>query len=189
LAPASDHNRDGRARPRRISASAGEPSSSSMLTATRPARSSPPEASRRDLDRALAARAGGRIDAGPIRAHAALADGALPRRCESGRGDEYETRGAATLAQLGDRFVLTVHCDGVHRIYARGAPGVPLDGFVGKPVRVRYHYVEEVNPRTRCVRAHVPPRPNACWRSAPSKWSRDTDAPHVHLTVRPPARV
>jgi hypothetical protein len=94
----------------------------------------------------------GRFAAGP-----ASSEGVLPPQCERQRGEEYETRGAATLEKLGDRFVLTVRCDGVHQIYARGVPGVQIEPFLGRPVRARYRYVEEVNPRTRCVRAPCPP--------------------------------
>jgi len=90
-------------------------------------------------------------------ARPASAEGVLPPQCESRRGEEYETRGAARLEKLGDRFVLTVQCDGLHQIYARGAPGVDLELFLGKPVRARYRYVEEANPQTRCVRAPCPP--------------------------------
>jgi len=87
----------------------------------------------------------------------AFAEGFLPSRCEGRAGDLYETRGPASLEKLGDRYVLTVRCDGVHQIYVRGAPGVQLEPFLGKPVRARYRYVEEVNPQTRCVRAPCPP--------------------------------
>ena len=94
---------------------------------------------------------------GRFAARPASSEGVLPPQCERQRGEEYETRGAATLEKLGDRFVLTVRCDGVHQIYARGVPGVQIEPFLGRPVRTRYRYVEEVNPRTRCVRAPCPP--------------------------------
>jgi hypothetical protein len=69
----------------------------------------------------------------------------------------YETRDAASLDRVGDRYVLTVRCEGVHRIYVRGASGVELEPFVGKVVRTRYRYVEQSNSRTRCVSAPCPP--------------------------------
>jgi len=94
----------------------------------------------------------GRFGAVPV-----SSEGVLPPQCERQRGEEYETSGAASLEKLGNRFVLTVRCEGVHRIYARGAPGVQLEPFLGKPVRARYRYVEEVNPQTRCARAPCPP--------------------------------
>lgn len=80
----------------------------------------------------------------------------LSSRCERPLDDGYETRGGATIDRVGDRYVLTVRCDGVHQIYARSAT-LALERFVGKPVRARYRYVDEDNPRTRCVRAPCPP--------------------------------
>ena len=81
----------------------------------------------------------------------------LPSRCERRRDGLYETRGPATIDKLGDRYVLTVRCEGVHRIYVQVPTALNLESFVGKPVRARYRYVDEENPRTRCIRAPCPP--------------------------------
>src|SRR5262249_15782592 len=59
------------------------------------------------------------VTPGRLGARPASSSGALPPQCENRLGEEYETRGTASVEKLGDRFVLTVHCDGVHRIYAR----------------------------------------------------------------------
>jgi hypothetical protein len=88
---------------------------------------------------------------------AASGEGVLPPPCEQRRGEMYETRDAASLDRVGDRYVLTVRCEGVHRIYVRGAPGVDLEPFVGKAVRAHYRYVEQSNSRTRCIRAPCSP--------------------------------
>jgi hypothetical protein len=83
--------------------------------------------------------------------------GLLPPRCERRLGGHYETRGLAIIDKLGDRYVLTVRCEGVHQIYVRVPPAMDLEPFLGKPVRARYTYADEDNPRTRCIRAPCPP--------------------------------
>lgn len=92
-----------------------------------------------------------------VGARPAFSEGFLPSRCEGRVGDLYETRATATFEKLGDRYVLTVRCGGMHQIYVRGAPRVKLEPFLGKSVRARYRYVEEENSRTCCVRAPCPP--------------------------------
>jgi hypothetical protein len=79
--------------------------------------------------------------------------GLLPPRCERRLGGHYETRGPATIDKLGDRYVLTLRCEGVHQIYVRVPLAMDLEPFLGKPVRARYTYADEDNPRARCIRA------------------------------------
>ena len=81
----------------------------------------------------------------------------LPAACEHREGDLYETAAPAAIQKLGDRYVLTVCCGGIHQIYVRDSTALSLDSWVGKAVRLRYRYVDEPNPRTRCVRAPCPP--------------------------------
>jgi hypothetical protein len=81
----------------------------------------------------------------------------LPTACERRLDGVYETRGPASIDRLGDRYVLTVRCEGVHQIYVRNTAVVDLGPFAGKTVRVRYRYAEERNPRARCVRPPCPP--------------------------------
>ena len=80
----------------------------------------------------------------------------LPARCEQRVGGLYETRAQATIDKLGERYALTVRCNGVHQIYVRVPSPVDLEGFVGKSVRARYRYVDEPNPYTRCIKAPCP---------------------------------
>lgn len=90
-------------------------------------------------------------------ARPAIAEHFLPSECEGRAGDLYETLGPASFEKLGERYTLTVRCDGVHQIYARGSSRVNLEPFLRKPVRARYRYVDEENLRTRCIRAPCPP--------------------------------
>ena len=93
----------------------------------------------------------------PSRSSLASVGGVLPSRCEQRLDDLYDTRGRTTIDKLGDRYLLTVRCEGVHQIHVRVPPALNLAPFVGKSVRVRYWYVDEDNPRTSCVRTPCPP--------------------------------
>jgi len=88
---------------------------------------------------------------------AATAGSLLPAACERRQGDLYETAVLASIDKLGDRYVLTVCCGGVHQIYVRRSTTLALDAWVGKALRVRYRYADEPNPETRCIRAPCPP--------------------------------
>lgn len=83
--------------------------------------------------------------------------GLFPPRCERRVGDLYETQGTAVIDKVGDRYVLTLHCDGIHQIYVRLPATMNLDRFVGKVVHARYTYTDDENPRARCIRAPCPP--------------------------------
>jgi len=87
----------------------------------------------------------------------ASAGGHSPARCERRLNGLYETLGPATIDKHQDRYVLSFRCDGIHQVYVRIPAALDLEQFVGKSVRARYRYVEQENPRTRCVRAPCPP--------------------------------
>jgi len=81
----------------------------------------------------------------------------LPTACERRLDGVYEIHGPASIDRLGDRYVLTVRCEGVHQIYVQNTAAFDLGSFVGKTVRVRYRYADERNPRARCIRPPCPP--------------------------------
>jgi hypothetical protein len=93
----------------------------------------------------------------PAASESSTATTLLPRRCEQWLDGVYETRAPATIEKLGNRYVLSVRCEGIRQVYVRVSPTLDLEPFVGKPVRARYRYVDEPNARTTCVRAPCPP--------------------------------
>jgi hypothetical protein len=93
----------------------------------------------------------------PAASESSTATTLLSRRCEREQDGVYETRGPATIEKLGNRYVLSVRCEGIHQVYVRVSPTLDLERFVGKPVRARYRYIDEPNARTTCVRAPCPP--------------------------------
>jgi len=89
----------------------------------------------------------------------ARADGGgwLPPRCERQHDGLYENRDPALIAKIGERYVLTFRCEGMHQIYVRRPATVNLGAFVGRAVCARYRYLDEANLHTVCVRAPCPP--------------------------------
>jgi hypothetical protein len=66
-------------------------------------------------------------------------------------GDGFENRGVAKVAQVGNRWALTVYCDGVHTIYLDETAIKPAE-YQAAYVQARYHYVMRPGPEPRCVR-------------------------------------
>ena len=81
----------------------------------------------------------------------------LPESCERRHDGLYENREPATIDKLGDRYVLTLRCAGVHQIYVRTPGPANFEALLGRPVCARYAYVEQASPQTRCIRAPCPP--------------------------------
>jgi hypothetical protein len=80
--------------------------------------------------------------------------GVLPSQCEKQRSDGlYEMLVPSVIERLGTRYVLTVACDGVHRIYLKPSASIDFAPFVGQRVCARYRYVEQIISPTPCVRA------------------------------------
>jgi hypothetical protein len=67
-----------------------------------------------------------------------------------------EHLGIGRVEQLGNRWVLTVYCDGTHSTYL-DTTTLDLQAFGSRYVRARYRYEERENPDTQCVRAPCPP--------------------------------
>ncbi|NOT53741.1 MAG: hypothetical protein HOP18_03970, partial [Deltaproteobacteria bacterium] len=65
--------------------------------------------------------------------------------------------GVATIEHVGTRYLLRIDCAGVHDVYALGAAGVELDGYLGGPLRVHYGYESRVNANIRCIQAPCTP--------------------------------
>ena len=82
--------------------------------------------------------------------------GFFPARCEQRVGDLYEIRMPATIDPIGSRFVLTVSCEGTHRIYLKSSMSIDFASIVGVSICARYRYVEHPLPNTPCVRAPCP---------------------------------
>jgi hypothetical protein len=55
------------------------------------------------------------------------------------------------IEKVGNRYLLTIDCAGIHSVYATGNHDVDLDRYLGTSVRVRYGYTTVVNPNIRCV--------------------------------------
>ena len=84
--------------------------------------------------------------------------GFLPAQCEQRAGDLYRPTVPSTIETIGARHVLTVSCDGTHSIYIASAPTVDPTPMLGRPVCVRYRYVDEPRPLMPCLRPPCPER-------------------------------
>jgi hypothetical protein len=85
------------------------------------------------------------------------ATGFLPPRCEQRTDDLYRPVVSATIEMLGARPVLTVSCDGRHSIYIKSGSAVD-PALIGRPICVRYRYVEQPRPVMPCLRPPCPDR-------------------------------
>lgn len=69
----------------------------------------------------------------------------------------YENRGIARIEKLGSRYVLTMYCYGQHSVYIKNTKEIDLNRLLDRFVRVRYTYVEEINPDVKCPQAPCGP--------------------------------
>jgi hypothetical protein len=67
----------------------------------------------------------------------------------------YENRGIAQIEKSGDRWALTILCDGTHTTYLDDTT-IDLNPHVGGFVQARYHYVDRVV-EARCIQAPCGP--------------------------------
>ena len=85
--------------------------------------------------------------------------GFLPSRCERQRPDGlYETLVPSVIERLGTRYVLSVTCDGMHRIYLKPSSPIDFEPLIGQEVCPRYRYVQQIISPAPCLR---PPCPDA----------------------------
>jgi hypothetical protein len=80
-----------------------------------------------------------------------------PKLWEQEVDEIFSNRGVAKIERLGERYLLTIHCFGIHSVYAKGGLEVNLDAYVGQLVHTYYVYVETVNMNTRCIKAPCEP--------------------------------
>jgi hypothetical protein len=71
--------------------------------------------------------------------------------------DAFEPKGVAKIVTVADRLALETYCAGIHTIYIHDSPNLDLHDYVGKFVRVRYHYSTVLRHDIRCVRAPCGP--------------------------------
>jgi hypothetical protein len=80
-----------------------------------------------------------------------------PARWERQVQDAFEPKGVAKIVTVADRLALETYCAGIHTIYVHDSPNLDLRDYVGKFVRVRYHYSKALRHNIRCVRAPCGP--------------------------------
>ena len=68
----------------------------------------------------------------------------------------YENKGIARIEKIGDRWVLSVWCGGIHTTYLDDTK-FDLMQYQDRFVAVRYGYVDRSVPNPKCVRAPCPP--------------------------------
>jgi hypothetical protein len=72
-------------------------------------------------------------------------------------GNAYENRGLARIERLGDRWVLTVFCDGTHSTYLEADGAIDPSRHATRYVSVRYRYVDRPLDDPTCLRAPCSP--------------------------------
>jgi len=82
----------------------------------------------------------------------------LPPRCEQRADDLYRPVVPSTIETIGARRVLTVACDGTHSIYIAASSAIDLTPLLGRPVCVRYRYLDQPRPLMPCLRPPCPER-------------------------------
>lgn len=78
---------------------------------------------------------------------------------EKQRDEWYEHNGVGTIENVGNRYLLSIDCPRIQRVYAKGSQDVQLDKYLRIPVRVRYVYTTVMNPNIRCIRPPCDPMP------------------------------
>jgi hypothetical protein len=80
-----------------------------------------------------------------------------PSHWENEVGGIYENRGLSKINRIGDDYLLTTYCDGIHSVYIKDDKKFNLQNYTGKFVNVSYRYVEEVNRDVKCIKAPCEP--------------------------------
>lgn len=62
----------------------------------------------------------------------------------------FQNRGIAQIEKLGKEYVLTVSCEGVHRVFIHQQKDLQLEEYVGHFIEVRYTY-GEVKKQIQCI--------------------------------------
>ncbi len=75
-----------------------------------------------------------------------------PQLWETRARGMYENRGVAVIEKLGTRHVLTIYCDGVHRVYLHNTQRVHVEKYQSKFVRVGYTYVDVTHAAVKCIK-------------------------------------
>jgi len=78
---------------------------------------------------------------------------------EKQRDGGYEHYGVGTIENVGNRYLLSLDCQGIQRVYAKGNQDVQLDKYLRTFVRVRYVYTTVMNPHIRCLQPPCHPVP------------------------------
>ena len=68
----------------------------------------------------------------------------------------YENRGVAQVERIGDRWALSVLCDGTHTTYLDDT-AIVLTPYLTEYVKARYRYVERTLDNVRCIQAPCGP--------------------------------
>src|SRR5438552_810633 len=101
---------------------------------------------------------------------AAEPGGFLPAGCERRQGDVFEALQVSVIEKVGPRHVLTVPCEGTHRIYLKPSSTIDFGAIAGQRVCARYRYVDQVT-RVQCVRPRFSP-PTAPPSASPMRPTR-----------------
>ncbi len=79
-----------------------------------------------------------------------------PKFWEIQHQGEFQNRGIARIDKLGNEYVLTVFCKGVHRVFIHQHKKINLEEFLGQFVQVQYTY-GDVKKQVRCIKAPCNP--------------------------------
>ena len=71
-------------------------------------------------------------------------------------GGAYENRGVAKIERMGQRWVLTVVCNGTHTTYLDDTT-IDLPSYASGYVHARYRYIDRTLEDARCLRAPCGP--------------------------------
>lgn len=74
-----------------------------------------------------------------------------PNFWEIPRQGVFQNRGIAQIDKLGKEYVLTVSCNGVHRVFIHQHKKINLEEFLGQFVQARYTY-GDVRKRVQCIK-------------------------------------
>jgi len=87
---------------------------------------------------------------------AQTASASQPVQWERVVGGAYENRGIARIERLGERWVLSVWCQGTHSTYLESTTE-DLKQYSDRFLRVQYRYVEREMADPKCLRAPCSP--------------------------------
>lgn len=79
-----------------------------------------------------------------------------PEHWETQHQNMFQNRGLAQIEMVAKEYMLTVFCDGIHRVFIHPNKDVNLENYVGKFVKARYTY-GDVRKHVQCIKAPCTP--------------------------------